>query len=61
MGSRVEQFEQIRRDRDREGLSLRALAVRFPSHRCRPTESVSDLSEGIWAAVAAYRDMDDLC
>ena len=28
MGSRVEQFEQIRRDRDREGLSIRGLAVR---------------------------------
>ena len=27
MGSRVELFEQIRRDRDREGLSIRALAV----------------------------------
>jgi transposase len=33
MGSRVEQFEQIRRDRDREGLSLRALAVRYGVHR----------------------------
>ena len=33
MGSRVEQFEQIRRDRDREGLSLRALAVRHGVHR----------------------------
>jgi transposase len=29
----VEQFEQIRRDRDREGLSLRALAVRHGVHR----------------------------
>ena len=28
MDSRVEQFEQIRRDRDREGLSIRGLAVR---------------------------------
>jgi hypothetical protein len=27
MGSRVEQFEQIRRDRDREGLSIRGLAI----------------------------------
>ena len=26
MGSRVEQFEQIRRDREREGLSIRELA-----------------------------------
>ena len=33
MGSRVEQFEQIRRDRDREGLSLRALAERHGVHR----------------------------
>jgi transposase len=33
MGSRVEQFEQIRRDRDREGLSLRALAARHGVHR----------------------------
>jgi transposase len=29
----VEQFEQIRRDRDREGLSVRALAVRHGVHR----------------------------
>jgi hypothetical protein len=28
MGSRVELFEQIRRDHDREGLSIRALAER---------------------------------
>ena len=33
MGSRVEQFEQIRRDRDREGLSIRGLAVRHGVHR----------------------------
>src|SRR2546429_7550010 len=33
MGSRVEQFEQIRRDRDREGLSIRGLAVRHGGHR----------------------------
>jgi len=33
MGSRVEQFEQIRWDRDREGLSLRALARRHGVHR----------------------------
>jgi len=31
--SRVEQFEQIRRDRDREGLSVRGLAVRHGVHR----------------------------
>ena len=29
----MEQFEQIRRDRDREGLSIRALAVRHGVHR----------------------------
>ena len=33
MGSRVEMFEQIRRDRDREGLSIRELARRHRVHR----------------------------
>jgi transposase len=33
MRSRVELFEQIRRDRDREGLSIRALARRHGVHR----------------------------
>lgn len=33
MESRVELFEQIRRDRDREGLSIRALAERHGVHR----------------------------
>ncbi|MDQ3937823.1 MAG: IS21 family transposase [Chloroflexota bacterium] len=33
MGSRVQQFEQIRRDREREGLSIRALAERHGVHR----------------------------
>ncbi|MBA2638017.1 MAG: hypothetical protein H0U79_07345 [Solirubrobacterales bacterium] len=33
MASRVELFEQIRRDRDREGLSIRALAERHGVHR----------------------------
>ena len=33
MGSRMEQFEQIRRDREREGLSIRALAKRHGVHR----------------------------
>src|SRR3954452_10998606 len=33
MGSRVELFEQIRRDCDREGLSIRALAARHGVHR----------------------------
>lgn len=33
MGSRVEQFEQIRRDREAEGLSIRKLAERHGVHR----------------------------
>ena len=33
MGSRVELFEQIRRDHDNEGLSIRALAERHGVHR----------------------------
>lgn len=33
MGSRVEQFEQIRRDRAREGMSIRALAAKHGVHR----------------------------
>jgi len=33
MGSRVGTFEQIRRDRDREGLSIRALAERYGVYR----------------------------
>ena len=33
MGSRVELFERIRRDREREGLSIRALARRHGVHR----------------------------
>ena len=33
MGFRVQQFEQIRRDRDGEGLSIRALAERHGVHR----------------------------
>ncbi len=33
MGSRVEQFEQIRRDHEQEGLSIRALAARHGVHR----------------------------
>ncbi|MEA2370751.1 MAG: hypothetical protein QOH12_1145 [Solirubrobacteraceae bacterium] len=33
MGSRVELFEQIRRDSEREGLSIRALAARHGVHR----------------------------
>ena len=33
MGSRVELFEQIRRDREFGGLSLRALAEKYGVHR----------------------------
>ncbi len=33
MGSRMELFEQIRRDSEREGLSVRALAARHGVHR----------------------------
>ena len=33
MGSRVEEFERIRREREREGLSIRALAERHGVHR----------------------------
>ncbi len=33
MGSRVEQFEKIRRDHEQEGLSIRALATRHGVHR----------------------------
>src|SRR2546428_12389627 len=33
MGSRVELFERIRRDREREGLSIRELARRHGVHR----------------------------
>src|SRR5438046_1626074 len=33
MGSRVELFEQIRREREREGLSIRELARRHGVHR----------------------------
>ncbi|HLH65306.1 MAG TPA: hypothetical protein VKV27_06350 [Solirubrobacteraceae bacterium] len=33
MGSRVELFEQIRRDREREGLWTRALAAKYGVHR----------------------------
>ena len=33
MGSRVELFEQIGRDRDRDGLSVRALAAKYRVHR----------------------------
>jgi len=41
MGSRVETFEQIRRDRDREGLSIRALAARHGVHRRAVREALA--------------------
>src|SRR3954470_7999482 len=41
MGSRVELFEQIRRDRDVEGLSIRALAVRHGVHRRAVRQALS--------------------
>ena len=40
MGFRVELFEQIRRDRDREGLSGRALAARYGVHRRTVTQAL---------------------
>jgi len=41
MGSRVELFEQIRRDHDREGLSIRALAARHAVHRRTVRQALS--------------------
>lgn len=41
MGSRVELFEQIRRDRDREELSIRALAERHGVHRRTVRQALS--------------------
>jgi transposase len=41
MGSRVELYEQIRRDRDREGLSIRALAERHGVHRRAVRQALS--------------------
>lgn len=41
MGSRVEQFEQIRRDHAREGLSIRALAARHGVHRRAVRQALS--------------------
>lgn len=40
MGSRVELFEQIRRDRDRDGLSKRALAAKYRVHRRTVTQAL---------------------
>jgi len=41
MGSRVELFEQIRRDHDREGSSIRALAARHAVHRRTVRQALS--------------------
>jgi transposase len=41
MGSRVELFEQIRRDREREGLSIRELAKRHGVHRRRVRQALA--------------------
>ncbi len=67
MGSRVELFEQIRRDRDREGLSIRALAARHGVHRrtvrqalASPLPPARKRPEGRPApALGAYRELID--
>ena len=41
MRSRVELFEQIRRNHDREGLSKRALAARYGVHRQAEAAGIS--------------------
>ena len=52
MESRVERFEQIRRDRDREGLSIRGLARRHGVHRRAVREALlSPVSPAKRAAV----------
>jgi len=63
----VEQFEQIRRDRDREGLSLRALAERHGVHRravraalASSLPPVKRVPEGRAASkLGAYRELID--
>jgi transposase len=67
MGSRVETFEQIRRGRDREGLSIRALAERHGVHRravrealASPLPSPRKRPEGRPAPkLGAYRELID--
>jgi len=67
MGSRVELFERIRRDRDREGLSLRALARRHGVHRRTVRQALGSAlpperkrPEGRPApALGAYRELID--
>ena len=48
MGSRVELFERIRRDRELEGLSMRALAEKYGVHQADGAPSV-----GVGGAAAA--------
>jgi hypothetical protein len=43
MGSRVGLFERIRGDRDREGLSARALAVKYGVHRRAVRQALASL------------------
>jgi transposase len=67
MGSRVELFEQIRCDRDREGLSIRALAARHGVHRravrqalASPVPAVKRSPQGRPAPkLGAYRPLVD--
>ncbi len=67
MGSRVELFEQIRRDRERDGLSIRALAERHGVHRRAVRQALeSPLPPGRRAAtgrsppkLGAYRGLID--
>jgi hypothetical protein len=54
MGSRVELFEHITKDRDREGLSIRALAERPGVHRRAVRQALAAplrrSASGRWAA-----------
>ena len=67
MGSRMELFEQIRRDRDREGLSIRALAERHGVHRravraafVSPVPPVKRAPSGrVAPKMGAYREVVD--
>lgn len=69
MGSRVELFEQIRRDRELEGLSLRALAAKHRVHRRTVKQALESSvpparkrSEGRPApALGAQREWIDAC
>ena len=52
MGSRVELFEQIRRDRDREELSIRALAERHGVHRRTVRQALEVFGPAVEAQLA---------